>query len=166
MRAHCGPSLTIHGFIGILAVSIVKEYRPKHVNNTLVLTALELALPGTVSIFYGDEIGLDGIGGVETDFHEHEVVNNVVSMSFSNEKDSAIILPWIAKSERKPSYHFLDVIKLFTKVRLDTPTIYLRSIYKEGNNLKNMEIRETEENLVCNRTLVSQEKHLCICRGI
>lgn len=120
----------------------------KHVNNTLVLTALELALPGTVSIFYGDEIGLGGLGDVEGDFHEHKDVGNIVSMSFSNDKDSAIILPWISKSERQPSYHFLDVIKLFTKVRLDTPTIYLRSIYKEGNNLKNMEIRKTEENLI------------------
>lgn len=120
----------------------------KHVNNTLVLTALELALPGTVSIFYGDEIGLGGLGDVEGDFHEHKDVANIVSMSFSNEKDSGIIQPWIEKSERTPSYHFLDVIKLFTKVRLDTPTIYLRSIYKDGNNLKNMEIRETEENLV------------------
>ncbi|KAJ8721396.1 hypothetical protein PYW07_002171 [Mythimna separata] len=120
----------------------------KHVNNTLVLTALELCLPGTVSIFYGDEIGLGGLGDVEGDFHEHKDVGNIVSMSFSNEKDSTMIQPWIAKSERTPSYQFLDIIKLFTKVRLETPTIYLRSIYKEGNNLKNIEIRETEENLV------------------
>ncbi|CAH1646550.1 unnamed protein product [Spodoptera littoralis] len=119
----------------------------KHVNNTLVLTALELVLPGTVSIFYGDEIGLAGLGDIEGDFHEHKDVNNVVSMSFSNEKNTAVILPWNSNSEREPSYHFLEVIKMFTKVRLETPTIYLRSIYKEGNNLKNMEIRKTEENL-------------------
>uniref|UniRef100_A0A2A4JZY3 Glycosyl hydrolase family 13 catalytic domain-containing protein n=1 Tax=Heliothis virescens TaxID=7102 RepID=A0A2A4JZY3_HELVI len=120
----------------------------KHVNNTLVLTALELVLPGTVSIFYGDEIGLAGLDDVEGDFHEHKDVSNIVSMSFSNEKPDPIILPWISQSNRKPSYHFLDVIKMFTKVRLESPTIYLRSIYKEGNNQKNMEIRETDENLV------------------
>lgn len=120
----------------------------KHINNTLVLTALELALPGTVSIFYGDEIGLGELGDIERDFHEHKDIGNIVSMSFPNEKDSGIILPWISKSERTPSYHILDVIKLFTKVKLDTPTIYLRSIYKDGNVLKNTEIRETEENLV------------------
>ncbi|XP_021182305.3 amino acid transporter heavy chain SLC3A1 [Helicoverpa armigera] len=120
----------------------------KHVNNTLVLTALELVLPGTVSIFYGDEIGLAGLDDVEGDFHEHKDVSNIVSMSFSNEKPDPIILPWNSQSNRKPNYYFLDVIKMFTKVRLESPTIYLRSIYKEGNNQKNMEIRETEENLV------------------
>lgn len=120
----------------------------KHVNNTLVMSALEFVLPGTVSIFYGDEIGLGGLGDIEGDFHEHKDVDNIVSMSFSNEKNTAIILPWNPQSIMKPSYHFIEVIKNFTKVRLNTPTIYLRAIYKEGNILKNMEIRKTEENLV------------------
>lgn len=123
----------------------------KHVNNTLVLTALELILPGTVSIFYGDEIGLGGVPvhEVEKDFHEHEHVHNLVLMSFPDKSENdMLVLPWNSKSELEPKYRFLDVIKTLAKIRENTPTIYLRAIYKEGNMLKNMAIRNTEENLV------------------
>lgn len=125
----------------------------KHANNTLALTALEIVLPGTVSIFYGDEIGLGGTqkSDIEGDFHEHEQTHNLVQMSFaSNEKKSngMSILPWNPKSVLEPKYDYLDIIKNLTRFRLNTPTIYLRAIFKDGNVLKNMAIRETEENLV------------------
>lgn len=124
----------------------------KQVNNTLALIALELVLPGTISIFYGDEIGLSGLSNdtVEVDFHEHKDIHNLVPMKFSNNEkaENSVILPWNSESASTPKYHFLDVIKTFTEVRLNTPTIYLRAIYKDGNILKNMEIRETDENLV------------------
>ncbi|XP_063822695.1 4F2 cell-surface antigen heavy chain-like [Ostrinia nubilalis] len=124
----------------------------KHLNNTLALIALELVLPGTISIFYGDEIGLTGLSNetVEVDFHEHKDVHNLVPMKFpNNEKsDNSVVLPWNSESSSTPKYHFLDVIKTFMEVRLNTPTIYLRAIYKDGFNLKNMDIRKTDENLV------------------
>ncbi|KAJ0175439.1 hypothetical protein K1T71_008598 [Dendrolimus kikuchii] len=123
----------------------------RHANNTLVLTALEFVLPGTVSIFYGDEIGLGGTPDIEGDFHEHKLVHNLVQMAFeTNEKNgnAAGILPWSPKSVLEPKYQNLEVIKNLTRFRLNTPTIYVRAIFKEGNILKNMEIRKTEENLV------------------
>ncbi|XP_049868325.1 uncharacterized protein LOC126368398 isoform X2 [Pectinophora gossypiella] len=125
----------------------------KHVNNTLALTALEFILPGTISIFYGDEIGLGGLPPqeVEADFHEHEHIHNLVPMTFATgdkNENNVLILPWNSKSVLEPRYQFLAVIRGFTELRLNTPTIYLRAIYKEGNLLKNMEIRKTEENLV------------------
>lgn len=124
----------------------------KYVNNTLALTALQYALPGTVSIFYGDEIGLGGVPPheVEKDFHEHEDTRNLVMMSFSGSEknENPGILDWNSKSVLEPKYHFIDFIKSLSEVRLGTPTIYLRAIYKDGNILKNMEIRKTEENLV------------------
>ncbi|CAH0406886.1 unnamed protein product [Chilo suppressalis] len=123
----------------------------KHANNTLALIALELALPGTVSIFYGDEIGLGGLSAdsIEVDFHEHKDIHNLVPMKFANsDNGNNIILPWNSEPTLYPKYHFLEVIKMLTDVRLNTPTIYLRAIFKEGNILKNMEIRKTQENLV------------------
>lgn len=123
----------------------------KHVNNTLALTCLQFVLPGTVSIFYGDEIGLGGLPthDIEKDFPEHEYIHNLVPMVFSNkDENKMLILPWNSQSVLEPKYNFLDVIRIFTEVRLNTPTIYLRAIYKEGNTLKNMEIRKTEQNLV------------------
>lgn len=124
----------------------------KHINNTLAFSALEFILPGTVSIFYGDEIGLGDlpVHDVEEDFHEHEHIHNLVPMMFSgnDNSESKLILPWISKSVLEPKYHFLEVMRRFTEVRLNTPTIYLRAIFKEGHILKNMEIRKTEENLV------------------
>ncbi|XP_034827154.1 amino acid transporter heavy chain SLC3A1-like isoform X1 [Maniola hyperantus] len=125
----------------------------KYENYTLALTALELALPGTVSIFYGDEIGLGGLSNhdIERDFHEHALINNVAMMTFSNNDEAnnaARALPWISESALQPRYHYLNVIKSFIMLRLNTPTIYLKDIYKEGSVLKNTGIRKTEENLV------------------
>jgi glycosidase len=123
----------------------------KHNNNTLTLTALQFVLPGTVSIFYGDEIGLGGLSddGIEIDFHEHKDIHNLVPMSFANnDNENKIILPWNSKSTLTPKYNYLETIKTLTYIRLNTPTIYLRAIYKDGNVQKNIEIRKTEENLV------------------
>ncbi|XP_045447255.1 alpha-amylase 3-like [Melitaea cinxia] len=125
----------------------------KYQNNTLALTALELVLPGTVSIFYGDEIGFGGLSEneIEGDFHEHTHIHNLVPMSFANDiknENSASILPWNSKSNLEPRFYYLNIIKKFIELRLNTPTIYLREIYKDGNVLKNMEIRKTEDNLI------------------
>ncbi|XP_047530571.1 uncharacterized protein LOC125066515 [Vanessa atalanta] len=125
----------------------------KHQNNTLALTALELVLPGTVSIFYGDEIGFGGLSEkeIEGDFHEHRHIHNLVPMIFSNDNksdNSASIQPWNSKSDLEPRFYYLNVIKNLIGLRLNTPTIYLREIYKDGEVLKNMDVRNTEENLV------------------
>lgn len=120
----------------------------KHLNNTLALTALEFILPGTVSIFYGDEIALGGDHKAEGDFYEHKDIHNLVQMSFLEQTNNAGILPWNSNSVLPPRYHYLDAIKILSKVRTDTPTIYLRGIFKEGNILKNVGIRETEQNLI------------------
>lgn len=139
----------VHWNIGSIGSERISS---KHINNTLALIGLEFVLPGTVSIFYGDEIGLSGLSNdsIEVDFHEHKDVHNLVPMKFSSnvKNENNIVLPWNSESSTTPKYNFLDVIKTFTELRLHTPTIYLRAIYKDGNILKNIDIRETDENLV------------------
>lgn len=126
----------------------------KSANNTLALTVLEFSLPGTVSIFYGDEIGLGDVSlqEVEKDFHDHEHIHNLVPMAFggkqNDESFSSSILSWNSKSSNTPNYQYIDIIKSLTQLRLTTPTIYLRSIFKEGNILKNTQIRKTLDDLV------------------
>lgn len=122
----------------------------KHINNSLSLTALALVLPGTVSIFYGDEIGLGGLPAneIEADFHEHKYVHNLVPMAWSHSDKNSGILSWNSKSMLKPKFHYLEVIKNLIELRSKTPTIYLNSIFKEGNVLKNAAIRKTDNNLV------------------
>lgn len=126
--------------------------------NALALTVLELILPGTVSIFYGDEIGLGDMPHheAEQDYHEYENVRNLVQMKFSNNgnEDKNIMqkhVQWNPESGLQPKYDFLHIINQLVKLRLRTPTIYLRSFFKDGNVLKNMEIRnvtdEAEQNL-------------------
>ncbi|XP_047991270.1 uncharacterized protein LOC125230220 [Leguminivora glycinivorella] len=126
--------------------------------NALALSVLELILPGTVSIFYGDEIGLGDMPQkeAEQDYHEYENVRNLVQMKFSNKENGdknsmQKHVQWSPESGLPPNYDFLRVIKEIVKLRLKTPTIYLRSFFKDGNVLKNMEIRnvtdEAEQNL-------------------
>ncbi|KAG7305920.1 hypothetical protein JYU34_008473 [Plutella xylostella] len=125
----------------------------KQMNNTLVLRVLQFSLPGTINMFYGDEIGLGGISAkdVERDFHEHKHVHNVPPMMFpgiDDKENSGKVLSWNSKSSLDPNYHYLEIIKSLTKVRLNTPTIYLNGIFKEGNIFKNAEVRQTENDLV------------------
>ncbi|XP_039751482.1 4F2 cell-surface antigen heavy chain-like [Pararge aegeria] len=136
--------------IGSISSDRVSE---KYENYTLPLTALELALPGTVSIFYGDEIGLGGLSDhdIEHDFHEHASINNVAMMTFPNNdkvSNAAPALPWISESALEPRYHYLNVIKTFIEFRLNTPTIYSKEYYKDDSILKNTGMRETVDNLI------------------
>ncbi|XP_068632492.1 amino acid transporter heavy chain SLC3A1-like isoform X2 [Battus philenor] len=128
-----------------------KRVSSQYPNITLALTALEMSLPGTISLFYGDEIGLGGLSNndVEKDFHEFQKIHNLVRMTFKgNQTDSVAFFPWNSKSVSEPKYEDLNIVKKFIEIRTNTPTIYLRAIYKEGGMLKNMEIRKTVQNLV------------------
>ncbi|XP_041981938.1 uncharacterized protein LOC121735247 [Aricia agestis] len=124
----------------------------RHKNNSLALLVMEMVLPGTVSLFYGDEIGLTGLPEkeVEGDFHEHKYIHNLVPMAFaqSDESDNVAILPWNSKPVSEPEFHYLSIIKTLIELRVNTPTIYLRAIYKDGIVMKNMEIRKTDKNLI------------------
>ncbi|KAL4716355.1 hypothetical protein ACJJTC_006717 [Scirpophaga incertulas] len=138
----------VHWNIGNVGTERVST---KQINNTLALSALQFVLPGTVSIFYGDEIGLGGLpsDAIEVDFHEHKNIHNLVPMKFAgSEKENNMILPWNSGLTIPPKFHFLNVFKNLIDLRLDTPTIYLRAIYKDGNIQRNVDIRKTDEYLV------------------
>ncbi|GBP87317.1 Oligo-1,6-glucosidase [Eumeta japonica] len=124
----------------------------RHENNTLTLLTLNFILPGTINLYHVDEIGLEDIPlhNNGDNSREYGIITHMMPMSWSNinvEND----LPrssWNSNSPLKPHNHYLEVLKSLTNLRLNTPTIYLKAIYKEGNILKNTEVRKSEDNLV------------------
>lgn len=118
-------------------------------NKSLALTALEFILPGSVNIFFGDESSLEGLttGSID-DFQAIKKVNNITETFLANNENNIGDITSRNNISELVEDSFLEVVKHFTKIRLNTPTIYLRATYKEGVIQKNMKIRQTDENLV------------------
>ncbi|XP_043470087.1 maltase A2-like isoform X2 [Leptopilina heterotoma] len=127
-----------------------------NVNNASVAVVLmTMMLPGTPSIFYGDEKGI-----LECDCPEHadlEHVHNLTPMhwdksdainSGANEKFSSYQIPWLSKSNDPIETNLRDAISNMTSIRKETPTIYVKSVINNNKPKANCDVRYTKDELI------------------
>ncbi|XP_056646954.1 4F2 cell-surface antigen heavy chain-like [Diorhabda sublineata] len=116
-------------------------------NGTLGATLLQLMLPGTPSIFYGDEIGLQDISDPNGERQDIKHLHQLTMMPWQNEK--LTVIPWIHGDDQVIGRY--DQTKLINKtmnVRMKSPSIYMNSIKKEDANKANIEIKYSKDNLL------------------
>ncbi|XP_057669936.1 4F2 cell-surface antigen heavy chain-like [Diorhabda carinulata] len=116
-------------------------------NGTLGATLLQLMLPGTPSIFYGDEIGLQDISDPKGERQDIKHLHQLTMMPWQNEK--LTVIPWIHGDDQVIGRY--DQTKLINKtmnVRMKSPSIYMNSIKKEDANKANIEIKYSKDNLL------------------
>lgn len=124
-------------------------------NNTLSAILLNMMLPGTPSIFYGDEISLQEVSESEEDFHESEHVHNLIPMVWPETErqfTGGDVLPWVTSRETMstPFWH-ISAISLLATIRPQAAPIYVNSIWRDGNILPNTQIRYTGNIIVIER---------------
>lgn len=126
-------------------------------NNTLSAILLNMMLPGTPSIFYGDEISLDEISEPEEDYPESQHVYNLMPMIWPDKErqfTSGKVLPWItgdtSSPEISPFWH-VNVIRLLAHLRPQASSIYLNSVWKDGTILPNTQVRYKKSIIVVHR---------------
>lgn len=131
-------------------------------NATLGATLLQLMLPGTVSIFYGDEIGLQEIMDDRNETYDIKHLHQLTMMPWEDQKRD--VLPWIHGRVSSPSFDQVKLVSDMIAVREKSPSIYMNSVYKEGVNKANAEVKYAhEEFLVIQRWYPRRKAYVVAC---
>lgn len=153
MHSEMRPSKTgvwIHWSLG--GVDKIRLTRNQSsVDFTLAATLMQLMLPGTCNIFYGDEIALQAASDslnehVETKHLHHLAVMRWSfndSLQFTNRET----LPWLPKSP-DVDFHHLQYIKKMIALRNRSPSIYKNAICKTDAILQNTAIRRSHDDIL------------------
>lgn len=122
------------------------------VENNFGAILFQFLLPGTISIFYGDEIGLTESHDSHSDHTDVKFVHQLAPMKWQpNGKGFTRpnALPWLpfAKAVRTNDIH-VEILSNMTSLRTDSPSIYMNSIWKEKESLSNCAFRFIDQNIV------------------
>ncbi|KAL9930755.1 amino acid transporter heavy chain SLC3A1-like isoform 1-T2 [Glossina fuscipes fuscipes] len=121
------------------------------VDFTLAATLMQLMLPGTCNIFYGDEIALQAAYDTLNEHIETKHLHHLAvmrwsfndSLQFTNRET----LPWLPKSP-DVDFHHLQYIKKMIALRNRSPSIYKNAICKTDAILQNMAIRRSHDDIL------------------
>ncbi|XP_055644916.1 neutral and basic amino acid transport protein rBAT-like [Toxorhynchites rutilus septentrionalis] len=119
-------------------------------NATLAATLMQLMLPGTASIFYGDEIALEDAHDPNGEHSETQHLHHLAAMAwsgFQNQFTGRGTLPWLPKST-SASFHHLDIVIEMIEVRKRSPSIYLNAVVKEGQILPNTDVKSNQNDVL------------------
>ncbi|ETN65031.1 hypothetical protein AND_003203 [Anopheles darlingi] len=119
-------------------------------NATLAATLMELTLPGTVSIFYGDEIALEEAHDPKDEHGDTKHLHHLAGMvwdSAQNQFTSRGTLPWLPRSA-SASLHHLDYVIEAIALRKRSPSIYLNAVVKEDKVLPNADIKSNQNDIL------------------
>lgn len=116
-------------------------------NASLAVVLMELMLPGTPNVFYGDEISMDLTHDPSKQHNETKHLHHLPTMSF---EDSVVTnpLPWLPRSA-SVSYQHLQYVTDAIALRKTTPPLYRNSVNKDGNGaFGNTHIRANKNDLL------------------
>lgn len=124
-----------------------------HINQNASLAGLlmELMLPGTTSIFYGDELSMGNSHDPLNEHSETKHLHHLPTMPFTDQSvkfTSPQTLPWLPKSALV-SFEHLDYVIDACALRKVTPALYMNSIVKDGTEVHgNTHIRANKDDLL------------------
>ncbi|KAK9878137.1 hypothetical protein WA026_021153 [Henosepilachna vigintioctopunctata] len=120
--------------------------RLPHGNSTLGALLLNLMLPGTPSIFYGDEIGLNQISDPNEDRKDLKHVHQLTPMAWPKLRQRSF--SWLHGEKTKVDFDQIGLITKMATLRTESPSIYMNSVYKNAVNKANAEVKYSKEDLL------------------
>lgn len=120
-------------------------------NATLGATLLQLMLPGTPCIFYGDEIGLQQVFDPHEDRKTLQHMHQLAAMIWDYPNKPFThkgILPWMHSQPTPTNFAQFEIVSKMTSLRLTSPSIYINSLNKDGINKANAEVKYKENDLL------------------
>ncbi|XP_039295463.1 maltase A2 isoform X2 [Nilaparvata lugens] len=126
-------------------------------NETLALLAVQMMLPGTPSLFYGDEIGLDNIDdhdGERSDLsHAHSLAPMKWTLTQQNEARQQfakpLVLGWMPEARVHAPQASKRVLATLSALRESSPSIYMQANWKDRQLMTtNCFIRYHEDNFI------------------
>lgn len=105
-----------------------------NVNVSLAGLLMELMLPGTPSIFYGDEISMEQARDPTNQHNETRHLHHLPTMPVTDQSTftNKLTLPWLPSAS--VSYHHLQYVTDTIALRKRTPAMYKNSVCKDGND--------------------------------
>ncbi|XP_076647136.1 maltase A2 isoform X1 [Halictus rubicundus] len=121
-------------------------------NATIAASLLGMMLPGTPSIFYGDEIGMSDC---ECEDHKDlRHVHNVPPMNWdsidggSHKFASTGAMAWLPEAAKPLQTILAGTIPEMVKLRSETTPIYVKAVMKENQVLANCDIRYADDEMI------------------
>ncbi|XP_050314627.1 uncharacterized protein LOC126749058 [Anthonomus grandis grandis] len=136
----------VHWSIGNMYSPRVASVIP-HGNPTLGVILLQMMLPGTPSIFYGDELGLHDISDPHKERQDVKHLHQLTMMPWKGVKESRV-LPWMYGGKVIANFEQIDAIMKMVELRSRSPSIYMNAVYKQGVNKANAEVKYTKGDFV------------------
>lgn len=120
-------------------------------NFSMTATLMQLMLPGTPNIFYGDEIGLKAVNDHLNEHNETKHLHHLSTMEwppnstqqFTNSKT----LPWLPRSET-PNFDGFTVVTRMIELRSRSPSLYKNAICKAETVLPNTSIKRSGDDIL------------------
>lgn len=119
-------------------------------NASLAAVLMEIMLPGTPSIFYGDEISMETSHDPSREHDETKHLHHLPTMSFKDQSTftNHKTLPWLPRSA-SVSYQHLQYVTDAIAMRKITPPLYRNAVSKDGNEAHgNTHIRANKNDLL------------------
>ncbi|XP_070519930.1 alpha-amylase 3 isoform X2 [Cardiocondyla obscurior] len=121
-------------------------------NASLAASLLSMMLPGTPSIFYGDEIGIKDCECWDHKDLAH--VHNLVPMFWEKERGSGSsfstsgITAWLPEAEKPKEASLKSTIKEMVKLRMEATPVYVKAVLRENQITANCDVRYVEDELI------------------
>ncbi|XP_043488838.1 maltase A2-like isoform X1 [Polistes fuscatus] len=121
-------------------------------NASMAVSLLALMLPGTPSIFYGDEKGI-----IDCECEDHQDLahlHNLAPMHWEkkdglDDKFTSVgVTAWLPEASKPLETSLTGTIAEMTKLRSDTPPIYVKAIAKDNGVTANCDIRYTKDEII------------------
>lgn len=125
--------------------------RLSHGNATLGATLLQLMLPGTLSLFYGDEVGLQDVSDPENEREDLKHIHQLAVMAWGpNERQFASrdVLPWMHGLSTSSAFLQRKLIAQMVELRDRSPAIYINTIVKDGIIKANAEVKYSKQGIM------------------
>ncbi|XP_046141397.1 neutral and basic amino acid transport protein rBAT-like isoform X2 [Osmia bicornis bicornis] len=121
-------------------------------NATMAATLLGMMLPGTPSIFYGDEIGI-----VDCECEDHKDLSHVHNLApmywekndGSDNKFASIgVTAWLPEATKPLETSLMGTIAEMADLRSQTTPIYVKAVLKQNQVLANCDIRYADDEMI------------------
>ncbi|XP_073824526.1 amino acid transporter heavy chain SLC3A1-like [Musca autumnalis] len=120
-------------------------------NFTLTATLMQLMLPGTPNIFYGDEIGLQAVKDHLNEHNETKHLHHLSTMQWPENSTQQFTnretLPWLPNAPTA-NFNYLTVVSRMIQLRDRSPSIYKNAICKTETVLPNTAIRRSDDDIL------------------
>ncbi|KAL6257270.1 hypothetical protein P5V15_012197 [Pogonomyrmex californicus] len=121
-------------------------------NASIAASLLGMMLPGSPSIFYGDEIGIE-----DCDCQDHKDlahVHNLVPMYWEKKDGSGTsfsslgITTWLPEAGKPVETSLKNTVKEMMKLRMEAPPVYVNAVLRENQIIVNCDVRYVEDEMI------------------